>query len=793
MAPSTPRLRVLSVGGNPLSAFLSWRLQATHSCDVTLVWKTTYETVSQYGISFKSSKFGNERFKPHAVVRTPEEAGTMPGGFDYVLLSVKALPDVYDLASIIESVVTPQHTCILVNTTTAIGTEAYLESRYPTNVVLSLVSGVALSQLGNSEFEHTGGSDIWVGSAIENTNIPESIQYDMADALALTLHSGSVDCHVSSNIRQQQWERMLGPIAFHPLSVIMDCPNLTALMEKSGCRQLITDLIDELIAIAKAQKCSFPENFKQKTIEDQMNALPAANIMHQDFVARRPLEVETFLGSPIKAAKPLKVSTPHLNTLYPILSHMNQQNQTKPPPHSPSAMSVGPPPPHPRPMQGPPPPQRLPPGPSQGQGPGGPPPRRPPPNGRGGLDPSMARRPPPSQSRGMPPNGYPPRANGDFSPRPVLSRRNSFDDDLEEFGHIALYGDMVDSDAIAPQDGYQGNRPPPSVSQLNDLALRERELALREREQLLREQEMKSSRSFGLGRKKNPGRSRSNYGDDDDDDDFFVDPNQPPMPTVNVDNFDMMSVTSRRNRRLPSTGSVRNPGSEIPMQPSRGGRHSIFNRNTRNRASARLMNDVPGLHDPITDNALMGYSSNRYGTVDRKMITDNSRANSMTSQRGGVRDDPAFGGGAYPPMPNGGSAYPPMPNGGSAYPPMSRRLSTSPGDTRNSNGYGPRNGHPPDQRGYRGGPPDGQIRQPIPKHAPGQNGFPHQVEQHISDGVRQPSIMKGPSGNQVRSTTGSASASLSNDSGSASTGGETSAYSSSSSLEKRMPNGVTVG
>jgi hypothetical protein len=53
--------------------------------------------------------------------------------------------------------------------------------------------------------------------------------------------------------------------------------------------------------------------------------------------------------------------------------------------------------------------------------------------------------------------------------------------------------------------------------------------------------------------------------------------------------------------------------------------------------------------------------------------------------------------------------------------------------------------------------------------------------------------MKGPSGNQVRSTTGSASASLSNDSGSASTGGETSAYSSSSSLEKRLPKGVIVG
>ena len=72
----------LIVGGNAVSAFLSWRLQATNACDVTLVWKSGFEAVSQYGISFKlvsqrvvtmgsgvlkrfrSKLFGNERFKP---------------------------------------------------------------------------------------------------------------------------------------------------------------------------------------------------------------------------------------------------------------------------------------------------------------------------------------------------------------------------------------------------------------------------------------------------------------------------------------------------------------------------------------------------------------------------------------------------------------------------------------------------------------------------------------------------------------------------------------------------------
>jgi hypothetical protein len=46
-------IRVCVVGGNAVSAFLSWRLQATNACDVTLVWKSGFDAVHQYGISFK--------------------------------------------------------------------------------------------------------------------------------------------------------------------------------------------------------------------------------------------------------------------------------------------------------------------------------------------------------------------------------------------------------------------------------------------------------------------------------------------------------------------------------------------------------------------------------------------------------------------------------------------------------------------------------------------------------------------------------------------------------------------
>jgi ketopantoate reductase len=144
-------------------------------------------------------------------VRTPEEAASrQEGAYDYVILCIKALPDVYDLASVIDSVVTPQHTCILVNTTHALGLESAIEERFPTNVVLSLVCGAELAQLGASEFEHKGSTQLWVGPANKNPNIPPSIQEDMAQALAMTLGNGQVDCKVSPTIRQQQFDRVIG-------------------------------------------------------------------------------------------------------------------------------------------------------------------------------------------------------------------------------------------------------------------------------------------------------------------------------------------------------------------------------------------------------------------------------------------------------------------------------------------------------------------------------------------------------------------------------------------------------
>ena len=554
---------------------------------------------------------------------------------------------------------------------------------------------------------------------------------------------------------------------------MFETPNHAELLEKVGVRALISGIVDELLALATAQGCTFPSDFKERTMESMIAPTEKSSFMYQDFNAKRPMEVETYLGSPMKLAQEAGVPAPRIETMYALFHHQNIVNQARSAPVVPSPTQ----------HQGPPSARPIAPqprAPMMNGGPNGYPPK----NGmpmppRGSRAPSMSGPPPPPNMRRPPiANGYPPRMpNGDGYGRGLapLPRRPSFEqNDLEEFSHLMLYdtvpeGDLTDAASVygaAPGGG--------------DMGLRERELALRQKELALREREFHMRR--GGHRPRIPPPSHAGEFDEDSGEDFFdpMSSGPPPMPNIDPDNFDMMSVTSRRNRKAPSASQLRqNP--EMGNGPPPRSRHGNFMRPgaNRNRTSARLVSDAPGMHESIMANPLIGYSSDRYGGVDRSAIGE-SRTNSLTTARlDELQQGPGYG-------------------GGGAYPPMNRRTSASPGNPLSPR---PSIGQRVSPNGYPNGQMNGQMngrpsppamRQPVPRHPPGHGNAvaPQQVEQHA--GVSN--LYPPKSGPQVRSLTGSASASAgSGESGDNSGHLESSApsaFSSSSSLPPRPPIGV---
>jgi 2-dehydropantoate 2-reductase len=702
---------------------------------------------------------------------SPDEAAATKEVYDYVIVSIKSLPEVYDMASIIANVVTPEHTCILVNSTQAVGVEEPLEERFPNNIVLSVVCGADVTQLGPSEFEHKGSTQVWVGPANQHPTMA-SIQTDMAHALELTLvASAQVDCKVSKNIRQQQYERVAGPIAFHPLSIIFETPNHQALLEKPSVRDLVLDMLDEILNLAAAQGCQFASNFKQKTIEEMTRPGMAESVMWQDYVARRPMEVETFLGAPIQVAKDLKLSLPRIETIYAILRHANTMNQQRPrgEPVSPQATS-----PLPRNTpNGAPMPRPMPNGMPNGMG-------RPPQPRQRGMSHNGQRRP---QMNGPPPNGYrpsaPPSVVGGYGSRQA-SRRGSMEGaDLEEFSHLVHYG----------EDGLD-----PSLFDRSDMSIRERPNQ-QGWDQRSHSGHPQQRRPMGPGMGPGPvGPSRMGppgpqsrrppqqqqpmprHGPqmyEDEDDDFMpFDPSGgsgPPM--IDPDNFDMMSVTSRKNRKIPAPGQTqaqfrKNAEVENSMM-SRGGRfRPSFGR--RDRSSQAV--SVAPLGDNILDDPMMSYSSNRYGTVDRGVIAE-SRTNSLTSQR---LDELQYGPGPGGPGMGG-------PNG------VPRRTSQSPATHFNPqmrgaipNGNG--NGGP--MPNGRPSPPGGSVSMPSPGgyHS---NGRPSPSELGRQQNGRFPNGNLGPAdqhlGSSSHSPLQSASISLTGSASASANSGDTQTSSSEQS------------
>ena len=361
-------------------------------------------------------------------------------------------------------------------------------------------------------------------------------------------------------------------------------------------------------------------------------------------------------------------------------------------------------------------------------------------NMRGGRSSSgmvPRRGPPPMMMR--PPSTQPPPASGRILREPSL-------EGLEEFTQFVHYADLENG-----HNGYPDMAGPQGAPMPAEVSLREREMALRQREMNLnaREHEARMMGPPMIGgpmrgpfRRPNQRSNISTFDEDDGEDGYDLD-GLPAPPAIDPDNVDMMSITSRKARRGPQANARQirqNPEINVNNRPA-----SSFSRYFgKKRASDRIMMEIPGLHDSLMDNPMMGYSSNRYGAVDRNQMHADSRANSMSTTRMGD----------FPPQPY----------------PTSRRNSQSPAAPF----PGPRMGRPitsdqslgPPSFNHGGHPsPPGNMRAPVPRYPPGQGIAvgPQQVEQHYGVSNPYPTAKGTP---KHRSLTGSASASAeSGDSG----------------------------
>lgn len=496
------------------------------------------------------------------------------------------------------------------------------------------------------------------------------------------------------------------------MSVISQEPNFRSLEADPYSSQLIRGVLSECLEIARLQNCTFPKSYINDVIANMTASFPPPGepdtlppslytTMYQDMQASRPLEFEVYLGNPVRMAEDLGVSAPNLQALYALGRHINK-SRTKPdavrspqlPPPKPAFL----PRPSVQPVNG---------------------------RGRGAGPRSFSDGPPLANGRGRA------TVNGHYANGP---HRGSLEGELHQSKDMHLHGDPINEDS--PANGDERIRAPHSRTQ-TDYDIRNRELMIRERELQLREREIEMQRRQARLRHNVP----STIMDDDEDE---SESRVAPRPHIQGENFDMMSLTGRRARKQQQTSAALRGKAPFfggdTNTMSNGGRLMSLTRNKGRSASVMSQAQF----DPLNENPLMGFTSNRYPGVDTRTLAASSRANSLTSQR---MDELGMGPGA------GRTA-----------------------SMLNSSGY--QRGPPPSGRGGPMMPhgPSGRGRPPAPHSTDYGGPAP-------SRGYHDGPMLPPKDSAKVRSTTGSASAS------SASLGGNGESHSSSSSLEPPLHHG----
>jgi len=311
-------VKFLIAGAGAIGAYIGARM-ARAGMEVTLFARGPHlRAMLQRGVRVKSAE-GDFEARPR-VVGALAEAGPA----DVVFLGVKAhsLPQ---LAPQLHSVLGPETT--VVSTQNGVpwwffqgfagpGEGIRLERVDPGGVISAAIEprrvlgGIVYFSTEIIEpgvILHTEGSRISLGE-------PDGTRSSRSRAIADALIAAGLRCPVTTHIRNEIWVKILGNVAFNPISALTRA-TLAQMVRDPEVSALVRNIMQEAQAVGERLGLELAV-----TIEQRMAG--AAKVgehktsMLQDLEAARPLELEAVVGAVVELGERLGLPMPHTRTVY---------------------------------------------------------------------------------------------------------------------------------------------------------------------------------------------------------------------------------------------------------------------------------------------------------------------------------------------------------------------------------------------------------------------------------------------------------------------------------------------
>jgi 2-dehydropantoate 2-reductase len=176
----------------------------------------------------------------------------------------------------------------------------------PGRVVASIVYlGTDIVEPG--VIRHTEGNRISLGE-------PDGTRSDRCRLVAEGLIKAGLRCPVTTRIRHEIWVKILGNVAFNPISALTHA-TLAGMVRDPGVNAVVRGIMAEVEAVAAKLGLELPITIDQRIAGAEKMGEHKTSML-QDLEAGRPLELEAVVGAVVELGERLGVTMPYTKTVY---------------------------------------------------------------------------------------------------------------------------------------------------------------------------------------------------------------------------------------------------------------------------------------------------------------------------------------------------------------------------------------------------------------------------------------------------------------------------------------------
>ena len=154
---------------------------------------------------------------------------------------------------------------------------------------------------------HTEGNRITLGE-------PDGTESERVRHIADALIKAGLRCPVTTRIRHEIWVKILGNVAFNPMSALTRA-TLAQMVRDPDALAVVRNIMTEVEAVAAKLGMELPVSIEQR-IAGAGKVGEHKTSMLQDLEAGRPMELEAIAGAVVELGERLDVPMPHTRSVY---------------------------------------------------------------------------------------------------------------------------------------------------------------------------------------------------------------------------------------------------------------------------------------------------------------------------------------------------------------------------------------------------------------------------------------------------------------------------------------------